>query len=228
MNIENTTFQSEAYASVIAELGARRRSDGILSQRLVDLCRMHGIGLAFDPLQLGWVLANCEDDLAPRQTDRSGLAFRSWASRDAATLARLLSAEAVWRYLPETFSGPIDQNAAEALIELSRADHHLVLAVTQNDVPIGQVRLLYEEPDSAEVSYWLGAQHWGRGYASEMVKAFCDTCLRDHPDLDRLFAKVHEGNTASQRVLQKAGFEQASDDGDWLLFERTRPQGAPS
>lgn len=222
MNIENTSLGREAEASAIEVLDLRCRSDGVLTPRQIDLCRAQGTALAFDPLQLGWIPCGCEDDLMPDRREPSSLAFRAWAKSDAQTLAAMLSSEMVWRYLPEDYPGHVDRQAAEALIELTQADHHLVLAVTNKDVPIGQVRLLYAGAEAAEVSYWLGEQYWGKGHASEMVKAFCDQSLRERRDLTRLFARVHKENKASQRVLQKARLTPVAENGEWLMFERVR------
>lgn len=220
MNIENTTLHRDADATVVQELTLKRRSDGVLDPQQIEMCRTRGVPLAFDPLQLGWIVLGSEDDVMPVPHEKTRLAFRSWAPGDAPTLAALLSDEKLWRYLPEAYQGPIDRQAAEALIELSRADHHLVLAATQNGLPFGQVRLLYSKPNAAEISYWVGVPHWGKGYASELVASFCDTCLRDNPDLTRLFARVHKDNLASQKVVQKARMSEVAKDGDWLIFER--------
>lgn len=222
MNIENTTLHREVDGLALDRLRQRRRSDGVLTPRQIEICRGQGIALAFDPLQLGWILRDAEDDLAPAQPAKPRLAFREWAQDDAPRLAAMLSSEMLWRYLPERYTGPIDIQAAEALIELSRADHHRVRAVTKNGVPIGQVRLLPAEAQGAEVSYWLGQEHWGNGYASEMVTAFCEECLRECPEIRRLFARVHRSNMASQRVLRKARLHPVAEEGDWLMFERLR------
>lgn len=58
---------------------------------------------------------------------------------------------------------------------------------------------------SAEVGYWLGEAHWGRGIATRAVTAFCRWAFAER-DLVRLYAGVFETNTASVRVLEKAGF----------------------
>lgn len=227
MNIENTTLHYKSATSSADAIHGWLRSDGVLTQRQIEWCRVQGVALAFDPLQLGWVPLDCEDDVSLAQPSRQGLEFREWMRRDAPALAAMLSAESLWRYLPENYPGPIDEESAAQLIELGRADHHDVSAVIKNNVAIGQVRLLFNEPGSAEVSYWLGEEHWGKGYASEMVRAFCEQSLQDRPDLKRLFAKVHKKNTASQRVLKKASFDLVAEGGDWLTFERLRlPQTA--
>mgnify|MGYP001823167640 CR=1 FL=1 len=222
MNIENTTLHREAGVSAAEAIHLRRRSDGVLTPRQIEMFRASGIPLAYDPLQLGWIPVDCQDDLAPDTGTGSKLEFRQWKPGDAATLASMLSSEVLWQYLPEEFPGPIDAEAAAELIELGRADHHLVLAVTNNGVAIGQVRLLFNDPETAEVSYWLGEDYWGKGHASKMVKAFCDQSLRERMDLNRIFARVHKANAASQRVLEKASLRKVSEDGEWLIFERVR------
>lgn len=57
----------------------------------------------------------------------------------------------------------------------------------------------------AEVGYWLGRRHWGKGIAPEALKLICNFAFRDLK-LHRLYADVLEGNNPSCRVLEKAGF----------------------
>jgi RimJ/RimL family protein N-acetyltransferase len=59
---------------------------------------------------------------------------------------------------------------------------------------------------TAEIGYWLGEQHWGRGIATAAVRALC-AALLEHTDLERIEAGSFAGNGASIRVLEKAGFE---------------------
>lgn len=58
---------------------------------------------------------------------------------------------------------------------------------------------------SGEIGYWLGEAYWGRGIATEAV-----TLLTTHAferfNLLRLFALPFADNTASVRVLEKAGY----------------------
>ena len=58
---------------------------------------------------------------------------------------------------------------------------------------------------SAEIGYWLGAEHWGRGYATEALIAASDYAFSEL-DLLRLEAGVFSSNPASARVLEKAGY----------------------
>ncbi|WP_421988581.1 GNAT family N-acetyltransferase [Roseococcus sp.] len=69
---------------------------------------------------------------------------------------------------------------------------------------------LYDDPFDrgwgVEVAYFFHPSAWGRGYASEMMT----TCLTiaDHAlRLPEVRAFAHPENSASRRVLEKAGFE---------------------
>jgi RimJ/RimL family protein N-acetyltransferase len=57
----------------------------------------------------------------------------------------------------------------------------------------------------AEVGYWLGVAHWGRGIATEALRAFTRHVF-ETTDLVRLQATVLGWNRASMRVLEKAGY----------------------
>lgn len=59
---------------------------------------------------------------------------------------------------------------------------------------------------SAEIGYWLGEQFWGRGIATEALIAVTEYAFANF-DLCRLYAHVFDGNDASARVLEKAGYE---------------------
>jgi RimJ/RimL family protein N-acetyltransferase len=59
---------------------------------------------------------------------------------------------------------------------------------------------------SAEIGYWLGEAYWGRGIATEAVRAVTDYGFA-HGDLVRIYATVFEWNRASMRVLEKAGYQ---------------------
>lgn len=58
----------------------------------------------------------------------------------------------------------------------------------------------------AEIGYWIGRRHWGKGYGKEAVRLmlhFAFETLR----LNRICAKVIIGNERSIRLLGSVGFE---------------------
>jgi RimJ/RimL family protein N-acetyltransferase len=59
----------------------------------------------------------------------------------------------------------------------------------------------FERDGEAEVTYWLGRRHWGRGVATAALRQF----LREYTPRP-LFARVARDNVASVRVLEKCGF----------------------
>ncbi|MFJ9413640.1 GNAT family N-acetyltransferase [Streptomyces sp. NPDC101227] len=60
-----------------------------------------------------------------------------------------------------------------------------------------------------EISWRLGRQYWGQGYASEAAQAVLEFALQDR-GLDRVVAIDRPGNKASENVMHKLG----------MVFER--------
>jgi RimJ/RimL family protein N-acetyltransferase len=64
-----------------------------------------------------------------------------------------------------------------------------------------------------DVGYWIGREHWGKGFATSALRTFLDI------DQTRpLYAHVAEHNVGSRRVLEKCGFvfDHAAQDEDVL------------
>jgi len=71
----------------------------------------------------------------------------------------------------------------------------------------------WDAGDERDVGYWIGREHWGRGFATEALRAFLEV------DGSRpLRAHVAEHNVGSRRVLEKCGFvfEREAQDEDVL------------
>lgn len=214
---------------------ALRRSSGPLSPAEAEALRNAGVALAYDPVQIGWVPADSVDDLHlddcqrpwPRQP---ALTFRRWTEADAPRYAALLSDPRVWRYMPEAMPAEITPDTARDLIRVAdTAPHHRVRAIVAGDEVVGQVRLLMTppgaQPGEGEISYWLGASHWGLGIATAAVRLFSKESFATLPGLRGIFARVHAENAASAGVLRKAGYVAAGPcprDAGWQLFRLPR------
>jgi RimJ/RimL family protein N-acetyltransferase len=89
-------------------------------------------------------------------------------------------------------------------------------AIEVSGVVVGNIGS-WEQDDERDVGYWIGRDHWGRGYATAALAAFVRE-LSDRP----LFAHVAAHNVGSIRVLEKCGFERVGasrvDAVDELLF----------
>jgi [ribosomal protein S5]-alanine N-acetyltransferase len=70
---------------------------------------------------------------------------------------------------------------------------------------IGIERQSDVERVSAEIGYWLGEQVWGRGIATDALRAITTEAFTRY-DLTRLYAVPFADHHASVRVLEKAGY----------------------
>ena len=115
---------------------------------------------------------------------------------------------------------PWDETDVTALVE-ERDDVALFL-VCRDGEAVGTVLLsdVDTQADKAEIGYLIHPDEQNEGYATEAV----DLCLQhafDDRGLQRVWAQVNEGNEASKRVLEKAGFQQ-----EGLLREHEYANGA--
>ncbi len=95
----------------------------------------------------------------------------------------------------------------------------LVLAVLPagGGDPMGGIGArLSRRPGWANIGYWLGSDHWGRGYMTEAVRLVTWLCF-EHLGTEGVEALCLAHNIGSQRVLEKAGLRRdegySSDSG---------------
>jgi len=67
---------------------------------------------------------------------------------------------------------------------------------------IGAHTIDYENRE-AEICYWIGKHHQGKGYATNAIKIFCNKLFGGFKKIN---AEVFDHNIASRKVLEKAGF----------------------
>ena len=79
--------------------------------------------------------------------------------------------------------------------------------VFQTDEAIGTVQATVYPEASADVAYVFHPHYWGQGYASEAVGELL-RYLREKLEVRRVTANTDTRNLASQRLLERLGFEQ--------------------
>jgi EAL domain-containing protein (putative c-di-GMP-specific phosphodiesterase class I)/RimJ/RimL family protein N-acetyltransferase len=136
--------------------------------------------------------------------------FRQWSLNDLDDFISHLDDEDMWRYIPQDYPNPLTREMASSLIGASNevTQRHKVHAVQWSGKPIGQARLLFDStyPDAAEISYWLGKEHWGKGLTSDFVTLYTLESFHANPHINCIYAKVLDGNSASIKLLEKAGY----------------------
>mgnify|MGYP005822945611 CR=1 FL=1 len=134
---------------------------------------------------------------------------RSFEPGDAPLLASYANDPAITAYMHDAVPRRYSIEEAAAWIELARAqtpECHYSIALEGRI--IGAIGL---EPQadiyahSAELSYWIAAAYWGQGIATRAVGAIAEHAFRQL-GFTRLYARVFDGNCASQRVLEKNAF----------------------
>ncbi len=134
---------------------------------------------------------------------------RAWRLDDIESLIRHANNIKIWRNLKDTFPHPYTRGDAESWISgasSSESGTHFAIAVDGNAVGgIGIHPGKDVHRRTATIGYWLGEAYWGRGIATEALRAVSDYAFASF-DFARLQAYVFEWNIASARVLEKAGY----------------------
>jgi RimJ/RimL family protein N-acetyltransferase len=135
---------------------------------------------------------------------------RSWKWSDAAALRRHADNRHVWRNLYDGFPSPYTLTAARRwLAHCLSQKPETSFAIEVDGECIGGTGIVLKEGPAlrtAEVGYWIGETYWGRGITADAVRGLTAYVFEKFPEIVRLYAQVFEWNTASMRVLEKAGY----------------------
>jgi [ribosomal protein S5]-alanine N-acetyltransferase len=143
----------------------------------------------------------------PVRTARLNL--REFLRTDLQAVYAYSSDSRVTRYL---FFGPRDEDSTADYLDgllasqLERPRTRFELAVEEiaSGRVIGACDLSLIESNVVDLGYMLGAENWGKGYATEIALALVDAAFFDLR-ADRVISTVDINNGASIRVLEKIG-----------------------
>jgi [ribosomal protein S5]-alanine N-acetyltransferase len=135
--------------------------------------------------------------------------LRRWRLDDAPSLAQHANNLNVAKHLRDRFPHPYSlRDAQQFLRSIPNAGPTLNFAIEVDGQACGGLGYVPGndvERYAAEVGYWLGEARWGKGIVTEALTMFTEHAFAD-VGLLRLFALPFADNTASIRVLEKAGF----------------------
>jgi RimJ/RimL family protein N-acetyltransferase len=129
---------------------------------------------------------------APRRSDVKAIASFANDRRIAANTARI----------PHPYG--ID-DAEQFIAAVNKREGEACFVIMLECAPIGVCSVDLRE-DGPEVGYWLGVPYWGRGFATEAVRALIDHAFGDL-EHETLISGARVNNPASRRVLEKCGFQ---------------------
>jgi RimJ/RimL family protein N-acetyltransferase len=129
---------------------------------------------------------------APRRSDVKAIASFANDRRIAANTARI----------PHPYG---IEDAEQFIAAVNKREGEACFVIMLECAPIGVCSVDLRE-DGPEVGYWLGVPYWGRGFATEAVRALIDHAFGDL-EHETLISGARVNNPASRRVLEKCGFQ---------------------
>ena len=138
--------------------------------------------------------------------------IRKWQLSDARDLASALSNTKIQDNLRDGLPYPYtEKDAVEYITAMLSADENetFAFAVTIDGKVIGSIGAFRQgniHRRTAELGYYLAEDSWGKGIMTQAVKQICNYVF-DKSDVVRIYAEPFAYNTASCRVLEKAGFQ---------------------
>lgn len=143
----------------------------------------------------------------------SRLVLRDLQESDWEAVHACASDPEVVRYMewgPETKEGTTDfiQRSITSQKQEPRRDYPLAVVLRSDDRLIGGYSISVSAPNSREgwIGYCLNRQFWGKGYATETVRALLGLGF-DRLRLHRIFVTCEPANIASAHVLEKDGMQ---------------------
>ena len=134
---------------------------------------------------------------------------RSWRAGDLGTLVANANNRNIWINLRDRFPHPYTARDGREFLQHAREQlPETAFAIVVNGEAAGGIGFQLQgdvERVSAEIGYWLGEPFWGRGIATEALVALTRHAMAMH-GLTRVYALPFAWNTASCRVLEKAGY----------------------
>ncbi len=138
--------------------------------------------------------------------------IREWKMEDAVRLAQMLNNRNILNNLRDGLPYPYTvKDAEEYITSMLAADRMktFAFAITADHKVVGSIGVFRCDnihSRTAEMGYYIGEPYWGCGLGTSAVTQVCKYIF-DHTDIIRIFAEPFAYNTASCRVLEKAGFQ---------------------
>lgn len=138
--------------------------------------------------------------------------IRKWRLSDAGDLAAALSNKKIQDNLRDGLPYPYtEQDGVDFISAMLSADQNdtFAFAITVDGKAVGSIGVFRQgniHRLTAELGYYIAEEYWGRGLMTHAVQQVCQYVF-NNSDIIRIYAEPFAHNTASCRVLEKAGFQ---------------------
>ncbi|MBR1216421.1 GNAT family N-acetyltransferase [Bradyrhizobium sp. U87765 SZCCT0131] len=97
-------------------------------------------------------------------------------------------------------------DAIAFISHVAATDRDTVFLIEHKGRPVGMVGLDWSQPETPELGYWLGVDHWRQGIATEAARAVIDYAFEEFA-IEQVIAGARVVNPASRHILEKCGFQ---------------------
>jgi ribosomal-protein-alanine N-acetyltransferase len=144
------------------------------------------------------------------ETGIKNVILRRFEHTDEDNVAFHANNSKIAHFLTNSFPNPYSIEDARAFISTAKDfEKKSIFTIDIDGKASGAIGLHFQNDVyrySAELGYWLGETHWGKGIMTASVKAIIGHAL-DDIGLIRIYARVFHPNLASRKVLENAGFD---------------------
>ena len=139
-----------------------------------------------------------------------GFTLRSLRLTDAKSLTKHANNKKIGNNLRDRFPYPYTEEDAEWFINFVLSDNDPVknFVIEINGEAAGAIGVTPDEDVyrlNAEIGYWLGEEHWGKGIMTAVIKATIKYAF-DNLNVKRIYATPFATTIGSIKALEKAGF----------------------
>jgi RimJ/RimL family protein N-acetyltransferase len=138
------------------------------------------------------------------ETER--LTLRRPTLADVKAIARLANDRRIaenTRRLPHPYS---EVHAIDFVRLAAEAPNEVAFLIEHHFAPVGAASIHWRAADFPEIGYWLGFEHWGRGFGTEAARALIDYFFEEF-DHELLYGRARVANPMSRNILEKCGFQ---------------------
>ena len=135
--------------------------------------------------------------------------LRPWSASDLSSLVKYGDNPKIAQNLTDGFPHPYTEESGRNFLEMVSKTNDLILCIEIDGEAVGSVGIHLKKDvhrKNAEIGYWLAEPFWGQGIISRVIPQMVEKAFGQF-DIERIYAGVYGRNMASQRVLQKAGFQ---------------------